>query len=111
MGAFAALAHEAKPMSAQAIIWIVAASATAGVIIRPFDWPEAVWAVTGAALLVLSGLLSPGDALAGVASGADVYLFLAGMMLLAEIGRAGILPGHARTWTAGDHGLRRRRTL
>jgi arsenical pump membrane protein len=74
-------------MSPQAIIWTVAAVATTGVIIRPFDWPEAVWAVTGAALLVVAGLLSPGDALAGVASGTDVYLFLAGMMLLAEIAR------------------------
>jgi arsenical pump membrane protein len=74
-------------MSPHGIIWTVAAAATAGVIIRPFDWPEAVWAVTGAALLVLSGLLSPHDALAGVASGADVYLFLTGMMLLAEIAR------------------------
>lgn len=74
-------------MSPHAIIWTVAAVATAGVIVRPFDWPEAVWAMTGAALLVLSGLLSPGDALAGVASGADVYLFLTGMMLLAEIAR------------------------
>jgi arsenical pump membrane protein len=74
-------------MSPQSIIWTVAAVATAGVIIRPFDWPEAVWAVTGAALLVLSGLISPAGALAGVASGADVYLFLAGMMLLAEVAR------------------------
>ncbi len=74
-------------MSPQTIIWVVAAVATAGVIIRPFDWPEAIWAVTGAALLVLSGLLSPHDALIGVANGADVYLFLAGMMLLAEIAR------------------------
>jgi hypothetical protein len=54
-------------MSPQALIWTVAAVATAGVIVRPFNWPEAVWAATGAALLVLSGLLSPADALAGVA--------------------------------------------
>ena len=46
-------------MSPQEMIWAVAA--VAGVIVRPFDWPEAVWAVTGAALLVLSGLLSPAD--------------------------------------------------
>src|SRR5579871_3458146 len=93
-------------MSPQAIIWTVAAVATAGVIIRPFDWPEAVWAVTGAALLVLSGLLSPGDALAGVASGTEVYLFLAGMMLLAEIARhEGLfdwLAGVATIWAKGS---------
>jgi arsenical pump membrane protein len=93
-------------MSPQAIIWVVAAFATAGVIIRPFNWPEAVWAVTGAALLVLSGLLSPGDALIGIANGADVYLFLAGMMLLAEIARyEGLfdwLAAVAMTWAKGS---------
>ena len=68
-------------------IWGIAAAATAGVIVRPFSWPEWVWAVTGAALLVLLGLLSPADAAAGVARGLDVYLFLTGMMLLAELAR------------------------
>jgi arsenical pump membrane protein len=95
-------------MSPQALIWTVAAAATAGVIIRPFAWPEAVWAVTGAALLVLSGLLSPGDALAGVASGTDVYLFLTGMMLLAEVARhEGLfdwLAAVATTWAKGSAG-------
>ncbi|HEY0205023.1 MAG TPA: SLC13 family permease, partial [Acetobacteraceae bacterium] len=67
--------------------WGIAAAATAGVIVRPFSWPEWVWAVAGAALLVLLGLLSPSDAAAGVARGLDVYLFLVGMMLLAELAR------------------------
>ena len=67
--------------------WAIAAAATAGVILRPFSWPEWVWAVAGAALLVLLGLLPARDALAGVGKGADVYLFLTGMMLLAELAR------------------------
>ena len=50
-------------------------------------WPEAVWAVAGAALLVASGLLPAAAAWAGVAKGADVYLFLTGMMLLSELAR------------------------
>jgi arsenical pump membrane protein len=66
---------------------VIAALATAGVIVRPFNLPEAVWAVGGAALLVLFGLLPIGDAGAGIAKGTDVYLFLAGMMLLADLGR------------------------
>jgi arsenical pump membrane protein len=37
--------------------WGIAALATAGVITRPFKWPEAVWAVAGAVLLVSLGLL------------------------------------------------------
>jgi arsenical pump membrane protein len=68
-------------------IWGIAAVAMAGVIFRPFFWPEFIWAVTGALLLLVLGLLSPADALAGVAKGTDVYLFLTGMMLLAELAR------------------------
>ncbi|WP_315719728.1 MULTISPECIES: arsenic transporter [unclassified Bradyrhizobium] len=61
--------------------------ATAGVIIRPFRLPEAIWAVTGAVLLVALGLLPAADALAGIRKGVDVYLFLIGMMLIAELAR------------------------
>lgn len=67
--------------------WGIAAAATAGVIIRPFAWPEFIWAVAGAVLLVALGLLPLHDALTGVARGTDVYLFLIGMMLLAELAR------------------------
>ncbi len=35
--------------------WAICAAATAAVIMRPFRWPEAIWAVLGAALLLLSG--------------------------------------------------------
>ncbi len=69
------------------LTWGIAASATAGVILRPFSWPEFVWAAAGALLLVALGLLPLADALAGVAKGVDVYLFLVGMMLLAELAR------------------------
>jgi arsenical pump membrane protein len=62
--------------------------ATAGVIVRPFRLPEAVWAVGGAAALVCLGLLPASLALLGVGKGLDVYLFLTGMMLLAEVARA-----------------------
>jgi arsenical pump membrane protein len=74
-------------MSPHVITWTVAAFATAGVIVRPFNLPEAIWAVAGAVLLVVLGLISIPDALTGVAKGTDVYLFLFGMMLLAEIAR------------------------
>jgi arsenical pump membrane protein len=43
--------------------------------------------VAGAILLVAFGLLSWRDALFGAAKGTDVYLFLTGMMLLAELAR------------------------
>jgi arsenical pump membrane protein len=69
-------------------IYIIAALATAGVVLRPYAITEALWAVVGAVVLVGLGLISISDAFAGVAKGGDVYLFLFGMMLLAEIARA-----------------------
>lgn len=69
------------------LAWSIIILATAGVIIRPFRWPEAIWAVAGAIALVALGLLPAGDALAGIRKGVDVYLFLIGMMLIAELAR------------------------
>ena len=68
-------------------VWGIAAIATAGVILRPFAWPEFIWAVTGAVLLIALNLLPAAEALEAVAKGTDVYLFLIGMMLLAELAR------------------------
>jgi arsenical pump membrane protein len=78
--------------------------ATAGVIVRPFKVPEAVWAVGGAVALVCLGLLPATAAWRGVGKGLDVYLFLTGMMLLAEVARvtglfdwlASLAASHAR---------------
>src|SRR5207253_10081635 len=67
--------------------WASIIPATAGVIVRPFRLPEAVWAVMAAVALVTLGLLTPREALNGVAKGLDVYLFLTGMMLTAELSR------------------------
>ncbi len=72
---------------AEAATWGIAAAATAGVIIRPWRLPEAVWAVGGALLVVAAGLLPLRDAGRGVLQGGDVYLFLTGMMLLSEVAR------------------------
>lgn len=69
------------------IIWAISALSIALVITRPFKIPEYVWAVSGALLLLVLRLLTPAEGLAGVAKGLDVYLFLTGMMLLAETAR------------------------
>jgi arsenical pump membrane protein len=70
-----------------AIALAIILAATAGVITRPFRLPEAIWAVAGAVLLVALGLLPVADALGGMRKGVDVYLFLIGMMLIAELAR------------------------
>jgi arsenical pump membrane protein len=67
------------------LAWSIIILATGGVIIRPFRLPEAIWAMAGAVALVLLGLLPISDALAGMRKGVDVYLFLTGMMLIAEL--------------------------
>jgi arsenical pump membrane protein len=70
-----------------AATWGIAGLATFGVIARPWNLPEFVWAVAGAALLVLFNLLPWPEALTAAAKGTDVYFFLIGMMLLAEVAR------------------------
>ena len=69
------------------IVWAIIALSILGVIMRPFKWPEAIWAAAGAIVLVVTGLLPAIDAWHGVLKGLDVYLFLIGMMVLAEVAR------------------------
>ncbi|OQP87182.1 arsenic transporter [Rhizobium rhizosphaerae] len=70
------------------LTWAIAGLATAGVIARPMRWPEWIWAVSGAALLIALGLIPWQAAAHAVGEGWDVYLFLIGMMLLSETARA-----------------------
>ena len=67
--------------------WSISALAVLGVIIRPGRWPEALWATLGAVALVSFSLISLPDAMAAILKGTDVYLFLVGMMVLAEVAR------------------------
>jgi arsenical pump membrane protein len=69
------------------LTWAIAAASVVGVIVRPKGTPEALWAGIGAMALVVFSLLPLSEALAAVLSGTDVYLFLTGMMLLAELAR------------------------
>lgn len=68
-------------------IWIISLFTIVAIIARPFKLNEAIWAAAGAFVLLLFGLILPSDAIKGVFKGTDVYLFLAGMMLLAETSR------------------------
>lgn len=73
--------------NATTAIWGIAGLATFGVIARPWNLPEYIWAVAGAVLLVACDLLPWRDAAAAAGKGRDVYFFLVGMMLLAEVAR------------------------
>jgi arsenical pump membrane protein len=74
-------------LTTTSLTWGIAGLTALGVITRPFRWPEAIWAVAGALLLLLLGLIGWQDAWRGASRGLDVYLFLIGMMLLSELAR------------------------
>lgn len=74
-------------MNNSILTFAIAAATAAGVVVRPFRLPEAVWAVCAALLIVTLGILSPQEGWMGVLKGTDVYLFLVGMMLLSELAR------------------------
>ena len=92
--------------AASAASILICLAATLGVLARPWRLPEALWPCLGAVLLVVFGLLPLRVAGAAVARGADVYLFLTGMMLLSEVARReGLfdwLAGHAVRWAKGS---------
>lgn len=69
------------------IIILVSMLAIAGIITRPLKVPEYIWACGGAFVLLIFGLLNLSAGLAAITKGMDVYLFLIGMMMLAESAR------------------------
>lgn len=77
-------------------------------MIRPKDLAEAWWAAIGAGLLVLCRMISPSAALHAVHKGVNVYLFLVGMMVIAELARQeGVfdwIAGHAVRASKGSGG-------
>lgn len=69
------------------VVWPIAALSTVGVLVRPFRLAEAWWAVLAALLLLLTGQVNLAELGGAVGKGTDVYLFLIGMMLIAEMAR------------------------
>lgn len=70
-----------------ACIWIVFLASILLMLLRPRSIPEWVWIGSGAVLLVAARLVPLSSALHAVHQGLDVCLFLAGMMILAELAR------------------------
>jgi arsenical pump membrane protein len=68
-------------------IWLISLASIALVLIRPKRLPEALWTTVGASLLVLCRLITPAQAGHAAIKGLDVYLFLTGMMIVAELAR------------------------
>ena len=68
-------------------VWVISLTTITLVLIRPKGWPEAIWAVAGASLLVIFRLIPVKAAFSAVGKGTDVYLFLTGMMIISELAR------------------------
>lgn len=70
-----------------AAVWGIAAATIILMLARPFRLGEWIWPALGAFVLVVSGLLSGGQAANAARDGLDVYAFLIGMLALAELAR------------------------
>ncbi len=71
--------------AAHIAIWTLSAISIVLMLLRPRDIAEAWWIGIGAAALVVFRLIPLPLAAHAIAEGTDVYLFLAGMMLLAQL--------------------------
>jgi len=58
-------------MTLSILAWVVVAVSVGGVIIRPFHWPEFVWAIAGA--VIVSGFASAVDTRPAITCAAHVY--------------------------------------
>jgi arsenical pump membrane protein len=69
------------------LIWLISLASILCMLIRPRRIAEAYWICGGALLLIVARLLPLNQAAHAVYEGLDVYFFLAGMMILAELAR------------------------
>ncbi len=69
------------------LVWTISFASILCMLLRPRRIAEAYWVCEGALLLILTRLIPLPQAVHAVYEGLDVYLFLAGMMILAELAR------------------------
>ncbi len=74
-------------LAAHTLLIAIVALSILLMLLRPRNIPEVYWVGAGALLLVLTRLIPLSLAGRAIAEGTDVYLFLAGMMLLSELAR------------------------
>ncbi|HUN85804.1 MAG TPA: arsenic transporter [Terracidiphilus sp.] len=79
------------------LVWTISLAGILCMLLRPRGISEAWWAGAGAVVLIATGLIPLRQAASAVYEGLDIYLFLTGMMVLAEVARA----EHLFDWAAG----------
>jgi arsenical pump membrane protein len=75
------------PHASTILIWTISLASILCMILRPRRIAEAYWVCGGGILLVLTRLIPLPQAAHAVYEGLNVYLFLTGMMILAELAR------------------------
>jgi arsenical pump membrane protein len=75
------------PLAVHTLIICIVAASILLMLLRPRNIPEVYWVGAGALMLIITRLIPLSLAGRAIAKGTDVYLFLAGMMLLSEIAR------------------------
>jgi arsenical pump membrane protein len=73
------------PLAVHTLIICIVAASILLMLLRPRNIPEVYWVGAGALMLIITRLIPLSLAGRAIAKGTDVYLFLAGMMLLSEI--------------------------
>ena len=76
-----------SPFAAHLVLILIVAASIVLMLVRPRGIAEVYWIGAGALLLVVLRLVPLKLAGQAIAAGADVYLFLTGMMLLSELAR------------------------
>lgn len=64
---------------------IIAIVTLLGIMIRPFRWNEAIFALSGAVLLLIIGLISPVNAFLTLYSDWNIFFFFLGMMSISAL--------------------------
>ena len=72
---------------AATLTWIISIASIVCMLVRPLKIAEAYWACGGAFILVVMRLVPSQTATSAMKQGGNVYFFLAGMMVLAELAR------------------------
>jgi arsenical pump membrane protein len=67
---------------------LIALATLIGIMTRPFRWNEALIALTGAVLLLITGLISPIDAVQTLFQDWNIFFFFLGMMALSALAEA-----------------------
>jgi arsenical pump membrane protein len=96
-------------MGTSAAAFVTAGIVVVGMLLRPWGTREWQWALGGAGAALLLRVESPAAAWSAIAGGANVYAFLAGIAVLAELARAeGVFAALAERARAASGGSRAR---